>query len=33
MFQLTKGEFDAWKSQNVISNSIKMGLCKPLILP
>ena len=29
VFRLTKDELDNWKSQNVISNSIKMGLRKP----
>jgi len=29
MFQLTKEELSDWKSQTVISNSIKMGLRKP----
>lgn len=29
MFQLTKEELADWKSQTVISNSIKMGLRKP----
>ncbi len=29
MFQLTKEELENWKSQTVISNSIKMGLRKP----
>lgn len=29
MFQLTKEELEDWKSQTVISNSIKMGLRKP----
>ena len=29
MFQLTKEELADWKSQTVISNSIKMGLLKP----
>jgi len=29
MFQLTKPEFENWKSQIVISNSEKMGLRKP----
>ncbi len=28
MFQLTKDELEIWKSQNAISNSIKMGLRK-----
>ena len=28
MFQLTKEELENWKSQNAISNSIKMGLRK-----
>ena len=29
MFQMTKEDIEEWKSQIVISNSIKMGLRKP----
>jgi len=29
MFQITKEDIEEWKSQIVISNSIKMGLRKP----
>ena len=29
MFQMTKADIEEWKSQIVISNSIKMGLRKP----
>jgi hypothetical protein len=29
MFQMTKEDIEEWKSQFVISNSIKMGLRKP----